>query len=51
MLQARLEIGDWEGFSISLGKKLSCEMRGTLEVGGFVAMANDLLVILRIKRF
>ena len=25
MLQARFEIGDWEGSSISLGKKLSCE--------------------------
>ena len=47
MLQARLEIGDWEGLSISLGKKLSCEMRGTLEIGVFVAIANDLLKILQ----
>ena len=33
MLQVRLEIGDLEGSSISLGKKLSCKMRGTLEIG------------------
>ena len=33
MLQARLGIGDLEGLSISLGKKLSSKMRGTLEIG------------------
>ena len=49
MLQARLEIGDWEGLSISLAKKISCEKRGTLEIRVFVAMANDLLIILRGK--
>ena len=41
MLQARLEIGDWEGLIINL--------RGTLEIGVFVTMANDLLIILRGK--
>ena len=30
-------------------KKISCEKRGTLEIGVFVAMANDLLIILRGK--
>ena len=35
--------------SISLGKKLSCDIRGTLEIGVFVAMTNDLLIILRGK--
>ena len=49
MLQARLEIGNWEVLSISLGKKLSSEMQGTLEIGVFVAMANDLLIILQGK--
>ena len=41
MLQARLEIGNWEGLIINL--------RGTLEIGVFVTMANDLLIILRGK--
>ena len=49
MLQARLVIGDWEELSISLGKKLSCEKRVILEIRVFVAMANDLLIILRGK--
>ena len=49
MLQARLEIGNLEGLSISLGKKLFCKMRGTLEIGVFVAIANDLILILRGK--
>ena len=49
MLQARLEIDDWEVLSISLGKKLSCDIRGTLEIGVFVAITNDLLIILRGK--
>ena len=49
MLQARLEMGDWEGLSINLGKKLSCEMRRTLEIGVFVVLTNDLLIILRGK--
>ena len=49
MLQARLEIGDLEGLSISLGKELSCKMQGTLEIGVFVAIANDLILILRGK--
>ena len=44
MLQARLEITDLEGLSISLGKKLSCKMRGKLEIGVFVAIANDLIL-------
>ena len=44
MLQARLEISDWKGLSISLGKKFSCEMRGTLETGVFVVF-----IILRRK--
>ena len=35
---------DLEGLSISLGEKLSCEMRGTLEIGVFVAIANDLIL-------
>ena len=43
----RLETGQWEGLNISLGKKLFCNKRGTLEIGVFVAMANDLLIILR----
>ena len=42
MLQARLEIGDLEGLSLGLGKKLSCKMRGTLDIGVFVTIANDL---------
>ena len=46
MLQARLEIGDLEGLSISFEKKLSCKMRGTLEKGVFVAITNDLILIL-----
>ena len=49
MLQARLEIGDLEGFSISLAKKLSSKMRGTLEIGVFLAIANDLILIFRGK--
>ena len=49
MLQARLIIVDWEGLSKSLGKKLSCEKRVILEILVFVAMANDLLIILRGK--
>ena len=49
MLQAILEIGDLEGLSTSLGKKLSCKMGGTLEIGVFVAIANDLILILRGK--
>ena len=49
MLQARLVIGDWEELSISLGKKFSCEKRVILEIRVFVAMANDLLIILRGK--
>ena len=42
MLQARLEIGDLEGLSLGLGKKLSCKMRGTLDIHVFVTIANDL---------
>ena len=42
MLQARLEIGDLEGLSLGLGKILSCKMRGTLDIGVFVTIANDL---------
>ena len=49
MLQARLVIGDWEGLSISLGNKLSCEKRVRLEIRVFVAMSNVLLIILRGK--
>ena len=49
MLQARLVIGDWEELSISLGKKFSCEKLVILEIRVFVAMANDLLIILRGK--
>ena len=49
MLQARLEVGDWEELNISLGKKLSCIMRGTLEIGVFVAITNSLILILRRK--
>ena len=49
MLQARLEVSDLEGFIIILGKKLSFKMRGTLEIGVFVAIANDLVLILRGK--
>ena len=49
MLQARLEIGDLERLSISLGKKSSCKMRGTLEISVFVAIANDVILILRGK--
>ena len=49
MLQATLEIGDLEGLSISLGEKLSCKIRGTLEIGVLVAVANDLILILRGK--
>ena len=48
MLQARLEIGDLEGLSIGLGKKLSCKMRGTLEINVFITVANDLNI--NIKR-
>ena len=49
MLQAILEIGDLEGLSVSLGEKLSCKMRGTLDIGVFVAIANDLILILQEK--
>ena len=49
MLQARLEVGDLEGLIMILGKKLSCKMRGTLETGIFVPIANDLVLILREK--
>ena len=49
MLQARLEIGDLEGLSISFEKKLSCKMRATLEIGVFVAITNDLLLRLNGK--
>ena len=49
MLQARLVIGDWEELSISLGKKLSCEKLVILEIRVFLAMANNLLIILRGK--
>ena len=49
MLQARLEIDNLEGSSISLGKKLSGKMGGTLEIGVFVATANDLILILQGK--
>ena len=30
-------------------RKTSCEMRGTLEIGVFVTMANDILIILQGK--
>ena len=46
MLQARLEISNLEGVSISLGKILYCKMRGTLEIGVFLAIGNDLILIL-----
>ena len=49
MLRARLEVGDSEGLIIILGKILSCKMRGTLEIGVFVAIANDLVLILQRK--
>ena len=49
MLQARLEVGDLEGLIIIFGKRLSCKMRGTLEIGVFVAIAIDLVLILRGK--
>ena len=49
MLQARLVLGDWEELNINLGNKLSCEKRVRLEIRVFVAMANDLLIILRGK--
>ena len=54
MLQARSGIDDLDGLSISLGKKLPCEMQGTLEVGVLVAIANnldDLILILLGKGF
>ena len=45
MLQAKLEICDLEGLSISLGKNLvKCEE--TLGIGVFVAIASDLILIL-----
>ena len=50
MLQARLEIVDLEGLIIILGKYLFYKMRGTLEIGVFVAIANNLVLILRGKR-
>ena len=43
------KIRNWEGLSMSLGKKLSCKMRLTLEIGVFVAITNDLILILRGK--
>ena len=43
------KIRNWEGLSMSLGKKLSCKMRLTLEIGVFVAITNDLTLILRGK--
>ena len=46
MLRARLEISNLEGVSISLGKILYCKMRGTLEIGVFLAIGNDLILIL-----
>ena len=46
MSQARLEIGDLEGWSVSLEKKLSCKIRWTLEIGVFVVVANYLIFIL-----
>ena len=49
MLQARLEIGNLEGSSISLGKKLSRKMGVTLEIGVFVAITKDLILILQGK--
>ena len=49
MLKARLEIGDLEVLIIILRKKLSCKMRGTLEIIVFVAIANDLVLILQGK--
>ena len=50
ILQARLEIGNLKGLSISLGKQLSCKMQGTLEIGVFVAIANDLIINIAGKR-
>ena len=35
-----------EGLSIILGNKLSCKIRGTLEIDVFVEIANDLILIL-----
>ena len=49
MWRARLEIGDLEVLIIILGKKLPCKMRGTLEMYVSVAIANDLVLILRGK--
>ena len=49
LLQAILEIDDLEGLNKSLGKKISCKMQGTLEIGVFVVIANDLILILRGK--
>ena len=49
MLQARLEIGGLEWLSIGLGKKILCKMGGTLGIGAFVAIANDLVLIFRGK--
>ena len=49
MLQARLEIGDLKWLSISLGKQLLCKMGGTLGIGTFVAIANNLVLIFRGK--
>ena len=43
------KIRDLEGLSISLGTKLSYEMLVTLEIGVFVAIANDLILLLREK--
>ena len=48
-LEARLEISNLKGLSISLEKTLSCKMQGTLETGVFAAIANDLISIFRGK--
>ena len=54
MLQARSEIDNLEGLSISLGKKLPYKILWILEVGVLVAVANyldGLILILRGKGF
>ena len=45
LLQARLEIGNWEGFR----KKIILWNARTLDIGVFVAIANDLFIILQGK--
>ena len=42
MLPARSGIDNLEGSSVRLGKKLPCQMPGTLEVSVLVAKASDL---------